>query len=315
MKILIVCSGNYEEVERDFSIRRPFIYDQVEALKPYIEKCDIFFIKGKGVFGYLKNVFKLREKLSCNKYDLIHAHYGLSGVITCLAALLKKIPVITTFHGTDITHKKKFIFSIIAILLSDKRVFVSNKLIEKSQYFLFKKNYYEIPCGVDLSLFQPRSRVEASKKLNINPYQRRILFSSAFQNSVKNFGLAQKAVEKLNLNYEILEIKNRSREEVSYLLNASDVLLMTSFTEGSPQIIKEAMASNCPIISTDVGDVRKILGKTKNCYLVEFDENEITQKLEDLLKYPRRSNGRDFISSYSNTYIADKLLKVYKSVN
>jgi glycosyltransferase involved in cell wall biosynthesis len=306
LKILIICSGNNGNIS-------PFIKEQALSLERIGCEISFFLIIGKGLKGYLKNYGKLIVAIKQYHPEIIHAHYGFSGVISCLASLFKKIPVVTTFHGTDININKKFLFSLVAILLSDQKIFVSNKLIEKSRLFLSKGNYHKIPCGVDLNLFYPRSKSESCRALDLDPSVKRILFSSAFQNPVKNFTLASNSTKKLKNNFEILEIKNRSREEVSLLLSASDVMLMTSYNEGSPQIIKEAMASNCPIVSTDVGDVKNIIGRVQDCYITEYDENEISQKLQFLLDNPRRTNGRDLIARYDNNNIAMEIMMVYKS--
>ena len=105
-----------------------------------------------------------------------------------------------------------------------------------------------------------------------------------------------------------------NRDEVNILLNAVDFLLMTSISEGSPQIIKEAMACNCPIITTDVGDVRKIIGPTKDCFITSFDSNEIGDKIRIILASGLRSNGRLFMESYGLDKIAMKVKDVYESI-
>jgi teichuronic acid biosynthesis glycosyltransferase TuaC len=64
------------------------------------------------------------------------------------------------------------------------------------------------------------------------------------------------------------------------LLNAADLLLLTSLTEGSPQVIKEAMACNCPIVATDVGDIREIIGYTDGCYITTFKPSDVAVKIQ-----------------------------------
>ena len=98
MKVLIVASGNYSEAS-------PFIIDQVNSLRKLGVKIEYFLIKGKGWSGYLKNLLILNKKIKNNHFDLIHAHYGLSGL---LATLQRKVPVIITFHGSDINIKKNY---------------------------------------------------------------------------------------------------------------------------------------------------------------------------------------------------------------
>ena len=96
MNILIVCSGNKGKVNS-------FITEQVASLEKVGVTADYFIIKGHGVLGYLSNLPRLRRTIRRGKYQLVHSHYGLSGL---LAVLQRRIPVITTFHGSDVKNKK-----------------------------------------------------------------------------------------------------------------------------------------------------------------------------------------------------------------
>ena len=118
MRILIIASGNSSQIS-------PFVKEQAEALWNKGLSVDFFLIKGKGLFGYLKNYFLLIKKIKNKKYDLIHAHYGLSGL---LATLQFSVPVVITFHGSDVNMKKNYIFSRIASRLSTTNIFVTSKL-------------------------------------------------------------------------------------------------------------------------------------------------------------------------------------------
>ncbi|OYW17749.1 MAG: hypothetical protein B7Z54_07510, partial [Sphingobacteriales bacterium 12-47-4] len=104
MRVLIVCSGNKGKIN-------PFITEQVNALTKKGIAFDYFLIKGHGFTGYLSHLRALRKKLTENSYDLIHAHYGLSGL---LAILQKKLPVVITFHGSDVMKGKVLFLSRLA---------------------------------------------------------------------------------------------------------------------------------------------------------------------------------------------------------
>jgi UDP-N-acetylglucosamine transferase subunit ALG13 len=122
MKVLFVCSGNSE-----FGIS-PFIKEQGESLEKIGMSIDYFLIKGHGLFGYLKNLPRLNKQIKKIKYDLIHAHYGLSGM---LSVLQRKIPVIITFHGSDINNSYHRKFSKIAMQLSEYNIFVHKSIKDK----------------------------------------------------------------------------------------------------------------------------------------------------------------------------------------
>ncbi|MDT8380503.1 MAG: glycosyltransferase family 4 protein [Desulfotignum sp.] len=153
----------------------------------------------------------------------------------------------------------------------------------------------------------------AKLELGIDPSQEYILFSSSFENHIKNFPLARKALFYLP-EISVMEISGRTRLEVNLLINGAELLLMTSFTEGSPQIIKEAMACNCPIVATDVGDVREVVKGTPGCFLTGFDPADVAEKIRLALAFNGRTNGREKIGHLDNRIIAKKIINVYKTV-
>ena len=148
--------------------------------------------------------------------------------------------------------------------------------------------------------------------MNLQPDGRYILFAGAFDNYVKNAPLAQASCALLP-NVELLELSGYRREEVALLMNACDALLMTSFSEGSPQVIKEALATGLPIVSVDVGDVNEIIGDTNVGTIVDRNPVAIATALSPLLDHPHRSNGRQRIQEIhlDNKEIAQRLIEIY----
>ena len=301
MRVLIVCSGNAGYIS-------PFVKEQAESVESLKIETNYFLIRGKGFWGYLKNLPELKKRITDFNPDLIHAHYGLSGL---LATLQRKIPVIITFHGSDAYLLKIKFLSKIAARLSKFNIYVSKKIQER----IDKNNHNAIiPCGIDLDIFQPIDMKIAREELNMEPNKKYILFASHFNNSVKNAPLAFTALNKLNNKAELLELKNRSRDEVNLLLNACDLLLLTSISEGSPQIIKEAMACNCPIVATDVGDISDVIKGTDGCYITAFETEEAAKKIKLALDFNKRTNGRERIQDFDNNVIAKKIFDVYQMV-
>lgn len=227
-----------------------------------------------------------------------------------MAALQRKVPVIITLHGSDINDKSNIKYSRLAAALSQKVICVSPKM----QNTLKSKKSIVIPCGVDLNIFRPMSEVSITKKINLNSAKKHILFSSKFSRRVKNYPLAKKALSYLKIEYEIIELKNFSRDDVAELLNIVDVALMTSFSEGSPQFIKEAMACNCPIVATNVGDVAEVIAGVEGCYLTTFDPKEIAKKIQHAISFGKRTNGREKIAHFDSDIIANKIIKLYKEI-
>jgi teichuronic acid biosynthesis glycosyltransferase TuaC len=279
MKILIVCSTTKNKIN-------PFVIDQITALNALGENIEYFTIAGNGVSGYLKSLPGLMKSIKKYKPDLVHAHYGLSGL---LSVLQRKIPVIITFHGSDVNNKWVRPFSWLASRFSIGNIFVSKEMLQ----LMPSPNSYVIPCGVDMELFKPIKQSEARKEFGLNPDKKYILFSSGFDNTVKNYPLAKSAVSLLsNNNIELLELKGLSRTQVSHLMNAVDMVLMTSFTEGSPQFIKEAMACNILIVSTNVGDISWLFGDSEGHFITSYETNNIAENIEIALEYSKEKTNK-----------------------
>ena len=156
---------------------------------------------------------------------------------------------------------------------------------------------------------------EARKQLRLKADKRYVLFSGAFDNPVKNATLAKTAVAELS-EVELLELKGYSRHQVGVLLHAVDVLLLTSDTEGSPQVIKEALACGCPIVSVDVGDVRERIEGIDGCWIVMPLRDDISKALKKALAFSGRTNGEKALiaSNLTNTSVASKLIEIYNSL-
>ena len=302
MKVLIVASYN----KNYFA---PFILEQVDALRQVGCEVDYYGVIGKGIKGYLSAFSSLRKKIKSFKPDVIHAHYGLSGL---LANLQRSVPVVTTYHGSDINLSKVLRLSKIAMKLSAWNIFVSQKNVDIAQP---KKKYILLPCGVNLLNYN-ESEISATKqKLNWNPNKKYILFAGAFDNRVKNAILAQDSVSMLE-DAELIELKGYTREQVTALFYSVDAFLMTSFTEGSPQVVKEAMACGCPIVSVDVGDVAERIEGLEGCYIAERNPQDIASKLQQALSLNSRTKGRERIIELglTNDLIAKKLVEIYEDV-
>src|SRR4030095_6406501 len=153
-------------------------------------------------------------------------------------------------------------------------------------------------------------------KMNLNKDNINIVFSGAFDNPVKNYDLAKTAIGLIpEATINLIELKGYKRMEVNYLLNASDLFLLTSKSEGSPQIIKEAMACNCPIVSTDAGDVREMIAGSEGCYITSFEPEDVAAKIRLAIKFASRTKGREKIKRFDNNLIAEKIYSIYKEVS
>ena len=373
MKILIVASDKNGRFA-------PFIEEQMAALEARGIEVLRYGITGKGIIGYLRELPALRRVIRSVRPDLIHAHYGLSGL---LANLQRLVPVVTTYHGSDINVPSILRFSKIAMRLSAHNIFVSKRNVvialgdeamrllgdkakgtengkadapASTPYTLHStpteaftpytlhttpKNAL-LPCGVNIP--QPWSELQTQwiGQLTLNQWVhgeldkeiKYVLFAGAFDNAVKDPELAKSVIAVYNSSFtnrqspiadrqspianrqiELIELKGYTREQVTALMYNCHALLMTSKTEGSPQVVKEAMACGCPIVSVDVGDVAERTSGVEGCYVVPTREpKDIAEALQKALAFGRRTNGRERIieMGLSNEQVAKQLEAIYR---
>lgn len=302
MKVLIVASYNK-------NCFVPFVQEQAEALQRVGCIVDFFGVIGKGVKGYLKSLPSLKEKIKEFQPDIVHAHFGLCGL---LANLQRKVPVVTTYHGCDINNIKLRPLSLPSLLLSKYNIFVSKNQKNKVSWIL-GKNADVIPCGVNTDFFVPQDKKDARERLNLPLDKTLILFSSTFSRSEKNAILAKDSVSLLK-NVELLELDGYTREEVVLLMNAVDCGLLTSIREGSPQFTKELLSCRRPIVSTNVGDVAEQFKDVEGVFIGEFDVNDIAGKIQKAILFNEIVLPDNWNEKYDNKSIALKLISIYTNV-
>lgn len=305
MRVLMVASYNR-------GCFASFVVEQGEALKNLGCEIDYFGLQGKGLRGYLRNLPLLKRKIKEFKPDVIHAHFGLSGL---LAVLQRRKPVVTTYHGSDINEKSLLPYSKLAMLGSAWNVFVSRQTMEVVRP---KKKYSLMPCGIDITDLQLMDKNEARKRMGLSADKRYVLFAGSYDREVKNAPLAIEIVSKLPLkNVDLLELKGYSHDEVIMMMSGVDVLLMTSLNEGSPQVIKEAMACGCPIVSVDVGDVRERMFGVEGCFVAKTREpQELVELMTKAFAFTGKTKGRERIinDGLDNKFVASSLMKIYHQV-
>jgi teichuronic acid biosynthesis glycosyltransferase TuaC len=300
MRVLFVCSG--------FN-RLGIPLRQAESLRKKNINVEVFTISNKGLKGYLLNFFKLKKYLSDRDFDIIHAHYSLSGFI---AALLCKGPLIVSLMGSDV-----YSGLIVRTFIKLFHRFRWRVCIVKSQRMkdlLNIKNACVIPNGVNIEDFKPIDRTIACKHIGWNPCDINILFPADPSRMEKNYSLAEKSIGLLQSlpNIKLWHLKDVPYLEMIYYYNAANVILLTSFWEGSPNVIKEAMACSRPIVSTDVGDVRELIAGTTGCLISEFSPHDVAQKIIVAINFSEGTKGREKISDLSSEKIADRLISLYK---
>ena len=174
-----------------------------------------------------------------------------------------------------------------------------------------------LPNGVDLKRFAPVYKEKARAHLNLTTEFKVILFITMRDRPEKNLPLAISAMKSLNENpVDFLHLYDKQNSEIAWYLNAADLLLLTSKREGGVNVIKEAMACNCPIVSTDVGDVRHVISGTEGCYISGHDEDSLADNIRKALAFGQRTNGRSRITELGldSSTVARKIIDIYQTV-
>lgn len=321
MKVLFVSSSNNKKG------LGPIIKSQGDSLELIGVDIDHFGIERGGIRGYCRSAILLAKHLKMNKYDIIHAHYGLSAIVALITKGKEKL--IVSFMGDDIVGANRLDGSIrkSSILVAWLNILFSswfyNHSIVKSQEMLNKMNHNSvslIPNGVDVNVFYPADKANARNKLVFDAELKLVIFVSNPSREEKNYSLAYKAVNFLNDPSALLvPVYDNDHKRLHYYYNAADLLLLTSFHEGSPNVIKEAMACNCPIVSTDVGDVRWVMGNTEGCFISSFDAVNVSEKIKTAIEFRTKfgqTRGRERIIELGldSETIAKRIVEVYKKV-
>lgn len=302
MKILFVCSGNSGGIS-------PIIKNQGQSLEVLGHDVDYFAIEGKGVFGYLNNVKLLKKHLRINSYDIIHAHYSLSAFVASLAGVKS---LFVSLMGSDVKASivYKYMIILFANLFSWKRIIVKSRDMYEELGIM---DAVIIPNGVDTDRFKPLDQDTCRDSLKWKRSVKHILFTSNPDRKEKNYLLAKKSVELIHEhNIELHFLKNVPNEQVPIWYNAADVVLLTSLWEGSPNAIKEAMACNRPIVSTNVGDVEWLFSGVDGCFISSFLPNVCKSLICQALTCDN-SKGLDKLYSIglTNHNIASRIIAEY----
>ena len=322
MRILFVCSGLSSQ-----SIS-PVVAAQGRSLEKAGVSVDYFAIGGRGLFSYMRALFRLRRVLAERSYDCVHAHYGFSGIIAFLG--VRKQRLVVSFMGSDILGSRD----------SDGRATAGSKLMTRVNVYLSSRFYDHtivkseamlqpglnrqsvsvLPNGVDTDLFRPLSRSEALEVTGWDPDFRHIVFVSNPLRTEKNFRLAQKAVEYLGRrDIELHTVMGQAHSFMPFVYNAADALLLTSFHEGSANAVKEAMACNCPVISTDTGDAEWVTGSTEGCFIVPLDHFTVAKSIEGAVEFRAsqgQTEGRARIAALrlDSASVADRIISIYQEI-
>ncbi|MFW9928794.1 MAG: glycosyltransferase family 4 protein [Candidatus Thorarchaeota archaeon] len=306
---------------------QPFVNSQIKSLEKEGVEIGTFSVDASDSrMNYFRAARRIKELVIEEKYEILHAHYSYCGLSAYLARAKK--PIVISLMGSDLIGARNRKGKI--TLRGKLDNWISRYISTKVNHIIVKSRQMAnlldgkipisvIPNGVDLELFQPMQQSLVRKELGFEEEEFMVLFFGNPRDSNKNFVLAEKAVKNFkstfkHSNVHLVNPYGISHDKVVKYLNACDVLILTSYYEGSPNVIKEAMACNLPIISTDVGDVKDIISNIDNCFITNHSTENISNKLEMIYNNRQRTNGRHKMQELSSEVIAEKIIKIYQSI-
>jgi len=168
-----------------------------------------------------------------------------------------------------------------------------------------------LPCGINLELFAPIPRQTAWESSGLSLEKKLVFFAANPHTELKLYQQAQKFMDRI----ELVVARNIPNEIMSQYMNACE-LLLTSMHEGSPQVVKEAMACNLPVVSVDEGDILSRISGQNGCRVCENDTTEtIARQLVDVLRVRQRTHSRESVMDLDENFIAHKLIEIYDQVS
>jgi len=262
---------------------------------------------GRDAFDYMRFLPTVLRHAAGN-YDLVHANYGLTAPH---AVLQYRLPVVVSLWGSDLAGRYGHV-SRLAARFADAVVVMSEDMASD-----LGRECHVVPHGVDLDMFQPGPTDEARARLGWREDAHHVLFPYPQGRAVKDYPRAERVVDAARTRVDgdlvLHSVSGVDHEDMSTYFNAADVLLLTSRREGSPNVVKEALACNLPVVSTDVGDVReRVAGVTVS--RVANSDDELAAAVAEAVTFDGTPDGREAARQVGKERCTERLLDVYRSV-
>ena len=292
--------------------RGRWVRDQIDEL----ERCGVEAVRFEfppGRNEYLPATRRLRHLLRRERFDLVHAHYGLVGWCARVAGAR---PLLVSFHGTDVRHWLVGPLSHRLAWRVDLVAAVSRSLFdpEDNRPGLPRvPGSAVLPCGPDLRRFQPHSRAEARRELGLQPDGRYLLFPANPARPEKRHDRAAELAAACAA--ELLTGGTIEPERMPLWVNAANAVLVTSDYEGFGLAAVEALACDVPVLSTPVGVAPYALGGVRGALCAPFELERWRAAATPLLdSTDPRVEGSARAATLSAARMAKRTLEAYRAV-
>lgn len=299
---------------------------QIESLRRLGVAIEVVDMQGIPKLKYLQKMPRIRRLLG--EADLVHAHFGFCGWLAHLSGLLKrkKPGFVISFMGSDllgtpVNHEGDLAWLSKLLVRANKRLALKpDEVIVKSRQMaevIAPVGCTVIPNGVDTERFHPINRSKARVMLELPSEQKIVLFPGNPENPRKGYRLACDAVGEASRlvgeEIRLLPLWNVDPGDVPLYMNACDLMLMTSLLEGSPNVVKEAMACDAKVVGVAVGDVKKLISDVAGCELCERSPCSIGKGIALALESQEvRSREAIWKMGLDAEAVAHRILRVYE---
>ncbi len=292
--------------------RGRWVRDQVDEMRKLGIEIDLFaFPRGSG--EYIPATRRLRRLLRRERFDLVHAHYGLPGWCARLAGAQ---PLIVSFHGTDVRHWLVGAMSRRLAWRVDLVAGVSRALFEeesKRPGLPPVPGSAVLPCGPDLDSFNSLPKVEARRQLGLDSDGRYLLFPANPNRPEKRHDRAAELA--IACDAQLLTGGSIDPEQMPLWVNAANAVLVTSDYEGFGMVTVEALACDVPVLSTPVGIAPYALKGIDGTLCAPFDLDTWATAARPLLEASDpRIAGAARAASLSAARMAERTIVAYRDV-
>jgi teichuronic acid biosynthesis glycosyltransferase TuaC len=306
-----------------------FVQEHIEAARRLGFHMDVFFTDARGHRArYAGDIPRLIAKLRTGGYDVVHAHHTYSVFQAAFSRMIlrARTPLLFTFHegeanlppgfrDTSADLVKRLVYSKrlkrLALDLSDCCITVEARLPRSVGY---GGEYFVIPPGVDTTLFRPLDPVACRRRLGFRADERVVFFPADPSRLLKGADLFERSLRSVETAVRVVYGGAILRHEMPIYMNAADVVVQTSRYEASPTVVKEAMACNKLVVSTDVGDVADLFAATPGCFCTQADERSVARAIETALRFgaPPRGRERVLTLGLSTEVVAERYAEKYQ---
>lgn len=322
MRVLMVTT---EWPSKEYPHRVPFLVRQVELLRQQGVEVEIFHFEGRKKFlNYLRAIWDVRKIVRASQFDLVHAQWGQSA----FPVLLTSLPLIVTFRGSDIygVRSESGSSSLLGrVLVFFSRSIVSRRaravvLVSRQMETLLPRSVLRkttvVPSGINLDLFTPMEKTKCRTDLVLSLDTALVLFGSSPGRPEKRYELAAEAVRLVSAEIpcQLIVATKVPHDLMPIYLNAVDLVVLTSTHEGSPNIVKEALACNTPVVSVAVGDVVDRLGGLRGCAIAESTPAALASSIKAVLRSTFPFEGRESIVNLDEVKLVRRLIGIYEGV-